>query len=133
MAFHPFEVNVPHLAYAFLGGFVVIVSIFHLTLSLDSFCDLVRGFGTGFYPLSSFLPSISHPPNLAVFVDPFSSSTPLVLRLDDLSVCRFVEELEDLDLHGGHVGKGYTASKVTNGGRNRDRNRKHDTKIALCE
>ena len=26
MAFHPFEVNVPHLAYAFLGGFVVIVS-----------------------------------------------------------------------------------------------------------
>ncbi len=24
--FYPFEVNVPHLAYAFLGGFVVLVS-----------------------------------------------------------------------------------------------------------
>jgi len=27
MAFHPFEVNAPHLVYAFLGGFVVIVSL----------------------------------------------------------------------------------------------------------
>jgi hypothetical protein len=25
MAFHPFEVNVPHLAYTILGGFVVVV------------------------------------------------------------------------------------------------------------
>jgi hypothetical protein len=38
-----------------------------------------------------------------------------------------VEELGDLDVLVGHVGKGYTASKTT------DRNRKHDTKIVFCK
>ena len=30
MAFHPFEVNVPHLAYTIIGGFVVIFGMFSL-------------------------------------------------------------------------------------------------------
>jgi hypothetical protein len=89
MAFHPFEVNVPHLAYAFLGGFVVIVSLFSSFFFLV--LSVVRGFGSGFYPLSSFLPSIYHPPDLSVFIAPsLFFGTPLVLRHDDLSVCRFV-------------------------------------------
>lgn len=44
MAFHPFEVNVPHLAYAFLGGFVVIVSLlasFFFLMSLVVFVSCV--------------------------------------------------------------------------------------------
>jgi hypothetical protein len=122
MAFHPFEVNVPHLAYAFLGGFVVIVSLFLLTLSLDSFCGLVHGLGFGisffffvcsdvrdprsplsFSPLliltiSPFIapPLLVAPPR---FLHPARPSPPFFLEVFDLWVCRFVEQLGDLDVH----------------------------------
>lgn len=45
MAFHPFEVNVPHLAYAFLGGFVVIVSPRGVTFGLSWRVALRLGWG----------------------------------------------------------------------------------------
>jgi hypothetical protein len=44
MAFHPFEVNVPHLAYAFLGGFVVIVSPTRSVFLLFLVCSVFGGF-----------------------------------------------------------------------------------------
>jgi hypothetical protein len=91
MAFHPFEVNAPHLVYAFLGGFIVIVSP---TLFFFSCSHVV--FVLSSTPRCTLSPDLlfssSHPlnRNLSISLPPSSFRTPLVLRLDDLSVCRLV-------------------------------------------
>lgn len=112
MAFHPFEVNVPHLAYAFLGGFVVIVSLlvslFLLILSVVLFVVLVSESLSSFssvrismilaplFPFLLFSSLQSLPLSLPLFLSlPLVFCTPLVLRL------RFFLEVFDLWVSGG--------------------------------
>jgi hypothetical protein len=54
-SFHPFEVNVPHLAYAFLGGFVVIVRHSSIPVLVDHGTDSFDFDGDQFGLFSLFI------------------------------------------------------------------------------
>jgi NhaP-type Na+/H+ or K+/H+ antiporter len=61
MAFSPFEVNVPHLAYAFLGGFVVFFGLFSLLIKErlyigEAVVSVVVGISIGESRRTSLLP-----------------------------------------------------------------------------